>query len=111
MVFGVVALLLKLATTNYCHHSRFLAGLTNRRREQAEQLAQKALEDARRQQEEERAAAAAAAAAAAQQNKTVSAPTTPVAPPSGTLREGKHHLFSCCPFLDHLLLHIFVLSI
>jgi len=85
-----------------CCGFRFLDGLTNKRREQAEQLAQKALEDARRQQEDERATVVAAAVAAAQQSKTVSAPTTPVAPPTGTLREGKNECSSTCLFYSNM---------
>ena len=68
---------------------RFIANLTEKRRQNAEKLAEKALSDAKKKQEEAAKAAAEAAAKEAKQNG-VSAPTTPATSPTSPtgLREG-----------------------
>ena len=86
---GLISNWLDDRTWKTCFHIRFLDALTNKRREQQEKLAEKALTEARKKKEEaeRKAAAAEAAAAKSQQNGPKSAPVTPATTP-GAVREG-----------------------
>ena len=74
----------------YPYYFRFLESLTVKRRQAQEQLAEKAISDAKEEEVKAAAAAAAAAEAALNQNgpTSTSAPVTPATTPSG-LREGE----------------------